>query len=84
MTHGSTGGVLDGDRELPRAATFGEDVLTRRREGEDPPIKGLKIHIARHRAFACRERHQGFPLFICRNEHFSSIFPGFSRFFQVL
>lgn len=56
VTHGSTWCVLDGDRELPRVSTFSEDVLTCRREGVEAPIKGLKVHVASHRALACREK----------------------------
>lgn len=55
VTHGSTRHVLDGDRELPWVATFGEHVLARCRESVDPPIKGLKVHVTSHRALACWE-----------------------------
>ena len=47
-THSSAGGILDGDGKSARVATFSKDVLTGCREGVDPPIKGLKIHVSSH------------------------------------
>lgn len=45
-THSSAGRILDGDCKSARVATFSEDVLTGCREGVDPSIKGLKIHVS--------------------------------------
>lgn len=45
-THSSTGRVLDGDGELPRAAALGEDVLTGRGEGVDAAVERLEVHVS--------------------------------------
>lgn len=60
LTHCSTGGILDGDCEPSWVSTLGKNVLTCCREGEEPSVKGLEIHVPSNRALSWGKKDQYF------------------------